>query len=47
MTRLMLIGVVAGLSIVWLLGIIAVIIGAVVAISGRSGHQLAGRNHWY
>jgi hypothetical protein len=30
-----------------MLGIIALVIGAALAISGRSGHQLAGRSHWY
>jgi hypothetical protein len=30
-----------------MLGIIALIIGAALAIGGRSGHQLAGRSHWY
>jgi len=44
---LLIIGFIAGLSIIWLLGIIALVIGAVLAISGRRGHQLAGRSHWY
>lgn len=43
----MLIGFIAGLSILWTVGIVAVIVGAILAISGRSGHQLAGRSHWY
>jgi uncharacterized membrane protein HdeD (DUF308 family) len=44
---LLIIGFIAGLSIIWMLGIVALAIGAVLAISGRSGHQLAGRSHWY
>jgi len=44
---LLIIGFVAGLSFIWVLGVIAVAVGAVLAISGRSGHQLAGRSHWY
>lgn len=43
----MLIGFIAGLSILWTVGIVAIIVGAILAISGRSGHQLAGRSHWY
>lgn len=44
---LLIIGFIAGIPILWTLGIIAVIVGAVLAISGHAGHQLAGRNHWY
>lgn len=44
---LLIIGFVAGLSIIWTLGVIALIIGIVLAITGRSGHKLAGRSHWY
>ena len=44
---LLIIGFIAGLPIIWLFGVIALVIGAVLAISGRSGHQLAGRSHWY
>jgi uncharacterized membrane protein HdeD (DUF308 family) len=44
---LLVLGFITGISIVWTLGIVAVVIGAVLAISGRSGHQLAGRSHWY
>ena len=44
---LLVIGFIAGIGILWMLGIIAVVIGAVLAITGHAGHQLAGRNHWY
>jgi uncharacterized membrane protein HdeD (DUF308 family) len=44
---LMIIGFIAGISILWTVGIIAALVGVVLAISGHSGHQLAGRNHWY
>jgi hypothetical protein len=44
---LLIIGFIAGISIVWVLGVIFLIIGAVLAITGHRGHQLAGRSHWY
>jgi hypothetical protein len=44
---LMVIGVIAGIGILWTLGIIVVIIGAVLALTGHRGHRLAGRSHWY
>jgi hypothetical protein len=44
---LLIIGFIAALPFIWMLGIIALVIGAVLAISGHAGHQLAGRNHWY
>jgi hypothetical protein len=44
---LLIIGFIAGLSIVWVLGVIVLLIGAVLAISGHRGHQLGGRSHWY
>ena len=36
---LLIIGFIAGLPIIWLFGVIALVIGAVLAISGRSGHH--------
>lgn len=44
---LLIIGAIAGLSIVWVLGVVIVVVGVVFAIAGHSGHQLAGRSHWY
>lgn len=44
---LLIIGFVADIPIVWTLGIIAVVLGAVLAIAGRLGHAVAGRNHWF
>lgn len=44
---LLIIGFVAGLSIIWTLGVIALIIGVVLAITGHRGRKLAGRSHWY
>lgn len=44
---LMLIGFVASVPILWTLGIVAIVVGAVLSIAGRAGHQVGGRAHWY
>jgi hypothetical protein len=44
---LLIVGFVAKLSIVWTLGIIAIVIGAILAILGAIGHKVGGRAHWY
>jgi hypothetical protein len=44
---LLIIGFVAKIPIIWTLGIIVVIVGAVLGIAGHAGHQLAGRRRWY
>ena len=44
---LLVIGFIAAVPVIWMLGVIAVVIGAVLAVSGHAGHQLAGRSHWY
>jgi len=44
---LLLIGLVAGIPIVTTLGIIAIVVGAVLAIAGASGRAIGGRKHYY
>lgn len=44
---LLLIGFVAKIAIVWTLGIVAIVVGAVLAIAGTAGRELGGRRHWY
>jgi hypothetical protein len=44
---LLIIGFVAKIPILWTIGIIVLIIGAVLYIAGRAGHELAGRKHWF
>lgn len=44
---LLLIGFIAKVAIIWTLGIIAVVVGAVLAIAGGAGRQVGGRRHWY
>ena len=44
---LLIIGFVAKIAIVWTLGIIAVVIGAILALLGLIGHEVGGRRHYY
>jgi uncharacterized membrane protein HdeD (DUF308 family) len=44
---LLLIGFIAKIAIVWTLGIIALVVGAVLAIAGGVGHAVGGRRHYY
>lgn len=44
---LLLIGFVAKIAVVWTLGVIALVVGAVLAIAGTAGREIGGRRHWY
>jgi len=44
---LLIIGFLAKIPIVWTLGIIAVVVGAVLFIAGAVGHEIGGRRHYY
>jgi uncharacterized membrane protein HdeD (DUF308 family) len=44
---LLIIGFVASVQIIWTLGIIAIVVGAILAILGMGGREIAGRRHWY
>jgi uncharacterized membrane protein HdeD (DUF308 family) len=44
---LLIIGFIAAVHIIWILGIIAVVVGGVLAILGMGDRQIAGRRHWY
>ncbi|MDP9094638.1 MAG: DUF6131 family protein [Actinomycetota bacterium] len=44
---LLLIGFIAKIAIVWTLGIVALVVGAILAIAGAAGRELGGRRHWY
>lgn len=44
---LLIIGFVAKVAIIWTLGIIAVVVGAILFLVGRGGREIAGRKHWY
>jgi len=44
---LLIIGFVTGVAIIWTIGIIAVIAGAILALLGFAGHAVGGRKHYY
>ncbi|WP_199740535.1 DUF6131 family protein [Saccharopolyspora rhizosphaerae] len=44
---LLIVGYLTGVQIIWVLGIVAVVLGAVLAIAGSAGHAIGGRSHWF
>jgi hypothetical protein len=44
---LLIIGFITGVAILWTIGIIVVIIGAILALLGMAGHAVGGRRHYY
>lgn len=44
---LLIIGFLAGISILWTIGIILVVIGLVLWVLGALGHAIGGRRHYY
>jgi hypothetical protein len=44
---LLIIGLVAKISILWTVGIVLVVIGAILALVGMGGREVGGRRYWY
>jgi uncharacterized membrane protein HdeD (DUF308 family) len=44
---LLIIGFVAKVAIIWTLGIIAIVVGAVLVLLGGTRRAIGGRRHWY
>ena len=44
---LLIIGFVAGIAILWTIGIVVVIIGVILALLGMAGHAVSGRKHYF
>jgi hypothetical protein len=44
---LLLIGFVAGIPIVWTIGVIVLVIGLALWVLGSMGHAMGGRRHYY
>jgi hypothetical protein len=44
---LLVIGLVAGISILWTIGVVLVVIGAILWILGAVGHAVGGRRHYW
>jgi hypothetical protein len=44
---LLIIGFIAAIPILWTIGIIVVVIGAILALLGMAGHAVGGRRHYF
>lgn len=44
---LLVLGFLTGLSILWTIGIVLLVIGAVLWVLGSMGHAVAGRRHYW
>ncbi|MFJ5774268.1 DUF6131 family protein [Streptomyces sp. NPDC093094] len=44
---LLIIGFLTGVSILWTIGLILAVVGAVLWVMGSMGHAVAGRKHYY
>ena len=44
---LLIIGFIAKVPIIWTIGIIVVVVGAVLALLGMTGHAVRGRKHFF
>ncbi|TWF95455.1 DUF6131 family protein [Saccharopolyspora dendranthemae] len=44
---LLIVGFLTGVQVIWILGIAAVVVGAVFVIAGKTGHAIGGRSHWF
>jgi uncharacterized membrane protein HdeD (DUF308 family) len=44
---LLIIGFISGVSIIWTIGIVLIVIGAILAILGMAGREVGGRKVWY
>jgi hypothetical protein len=44
---LLIIGFIAKIAIVWTIGIVALLIGAILALLGMTGRAVGGRRHYF
>ena len=44
---LLVLGFLFHIAVLWTIGIIVLVIGAVLAIAGTAGRAIGGRRHWY
>ena len=44
---LLIIGFIAAVHIIWILGIIVLVVGAALAVAGLAGREIGGRKHYY
>ncbi len=44
---LLIIGLVATIKLLWIVGLILIVVGIALELLGRSGRPVGGRSHWY
>lgn len=44
---LLVLGLIFGIHLLWVLGIIALVIGLLLFAAGAAGHAVGGRRHWW
>jgi hypothetical protein len=44
---LLLLGLLTGIAILWSIGVVLVVVGAILWILGAAGHQVGSRRHYY
>jgi uncharacterized membrane protein HdeD (DUF308 family) len=44
---LLVIGFIAHIPILWTIGIVLIVVGAILAVLGATGRAIGGRKHWY
>lgn len=44
---LLIIGFIAAVHIIWILGIVVLVVGAALAVAGFAGREIGGRKHYY
>ncbi|OXM72563.1 MULTISPECIES: DUF6131 family protein [Amycolatopsis] len=44
---LLIVGLLTGINIIWTIGIVLLVVGAVLAILGGTGRKVGGRAHWF
>jgi hypothetical protein len=44
---LLIIGFIAKVPIIWTIGVVVVVIGAILALLGMTGHSVRGRRHYF
>jgi hypothetical protein len=44
---LLIIGFIAGIAVIWTIGIVVLIAGVILALLGMAGHAVGGRRHYF
>lgn len=44
---LLIVGFVAKIPILWTIGLVILVVGAILALMGRAGREVGGRKHWF